>query len=877
MSGPATETVDRLDPSSFSRPPHLKRGDAIAGRYEILRVLGSGGSAIVYAVRDLVLGGEIALKVLRPDKATEINVERSRREAAIARNSSSPRLVRTFDLQESDGLVVLPMELVAGGSLREMLRDRGSLPIGEVVEIAQQILEALVELHALSIIHRDLKPANLLLSADGVVKISDFGLARKWSEEQSRLTSTGIPLGTLDYMSPEQAVGADVDARSDLYSFGVILFELLTGRVPFQSSSAISAVVLRLKDRPPDVRTIRPETPAWLAEIVDRLLEADREKRYPSAQAVLDDLRSRRARRRRRWLRRLPLVLIPMAVAAWLAFRAQDVPRLVADGDWGMRAIGRNGQVLWATRNAHPLNVAVVRRSRWARPEMVTVLMPDWSRTPDTVFILSFLDPATGQVLRTRNMPSAAHSFPYSPAFGVAQVVATDLDRNGANEVLVTYTHAYWPSFTVLHDLGSDESRILFVASGHHHVRATQDLDGDGRDEVLLTGIVNRMGWYTGIAAVRFRGDESLRDFVAATPDRPIHRRENGLLWYALAPPGPVGSTERLKIDRERSLITLFYTNGKQFDVDYGGFASRSLLPPARRQAARMYAYELLRAAERPSKGGSLDLAVRSAASAVAAAHEAGDARLIEWSERVHARLLVQAGRIEEAQRAFTAVFERSPDAKGDVAWDAAESMHLAGDLPSALEWYRTGMRHRADEPYSGRLLYEYVEGVILTLGEMGRWTEALEVADALAAGEHDVLALWFRRYVLWRSGGLVEQTELDVGDFDITRYWNLEMALATGADPAKLLPAIEAEYARKSSNVSLVLSTRSEALRRLGRTSEALALAREAYRRVRSERRTSTESRAHFPLVAERLRALAPPAEAAMIARELRGGAQLE
>jgi tetratricopeptide (TPR) repeat protein len=499
---------------------------------------------------------------------------------------------------------------------------------------------------------------------------------------------------------------------------------------------------------------------------------------------------------------------------------------------------------------------------------------------PATVLTLSFLDPRTGRVRRTRRFPSVGWQFPdHANLWGVHAVLATDIDRDGANEVAVTYSHMYWPSFTMLHDLRSDESRILFLAAGHHHVVGMHDLDGDGRDELLLAGISNRLGWNIGVAAVRVPSDVPPGDIVAATPERELRVASNGLLWYALLPPGPVGPVKPLQIDETTRRITVAYERGEPHVLDFDGFSTPSALPAAERQAARNRAYELLRAALRSSAGGSFERAVNTAADARRAAATAGDARLLEWIERVHARLLVQAGRVAEAQAAFTAITGRS-DAKADVAWDAAQSMHLAGELPRAVEWYRTGMRHRVEAPFAGRLLYEYAEALILALGEMGRWSEALEAAEAFPRTDPDSPSLghWFRRYVAWRSGGVLEPVSYQAHEIDIARYWALEMSLANGGDPRKVLPLIEAEETRSSGNRDLLLATRSEALRRLGRNDDALALAREAYRQVRLASRTSTESRAHFDLVARRLIALAPKAEAATVAREAGlAGVQLE
>jgi serine/threonine protein kinase len=285
MSGANTRTIGPLDPTD-TMPLPLRPGDLVADRYEILRLAGSGGSAFVYAARDRQIGDEIALKLLRED----IDVNRSRREAKIARLSDSQRLVRTFDLFDCDGLLFLTMELVPGGSLRERLRG-GPLPVDEVIRLAREVLEALAVLHGADIVHRDLKPGNLLLTADGHIKLSDFGIARKWIDDQSRLTA----VGTLAYMSPEQARGERVDPRSDLYSLGIVLFEMLTGRLP-----SVDSMVMRIDRRAREIRTLRRDTPRWLARIVARLLETKPEDRHQSAEEALADLRRRRARGSRR-------------------------------------------------------------------------------------------------------------------------------------------------------------------------------------------------------------------------------------------------------------------------------------------------------------------------------------------------------------------------------------------------------------------------------------------------------------------------------------------------------------------------------------------------------------------------------------------------
>lgn len=213
-------------------------GTEIGQRYEVRRVLGTGGSAVIYAVFDRELRREIALKVLRPDRMSEPALKRFRREVAVAREAQSPRLVRVFDIGQSGDVVYLTMEIVEGESLRDRL-EAGSLSVSETVRMGKQVLEGLKVLHGLGVVHRDVKPGNILLTPDGDVKLADFGLARAWEGDESRATAADAVIGTLEYLSPEQALGKEVDARSDLYSFGVVLFEMLTGQVPYQGETSL--------------------------------------------------------------------------------------------------------------------------------------------------------------------------------------------------------------------------------------------------------------------------------------------------------------------------------------------------------------------------------------------------------------------------------------------------------------------------------------------------------------------------------------------------------------------------------------------------------------------------------------------------------------
>lgn len=860
MSSPSTPTVGPLDPIDATPLP-LQAGDLVAGRYEILRLLGSGGSAFVYAVRDRKIGDEIALKLLRNTARSEIDVERTRREAEFARGPASTRLVRTFDLVEAHGLAFLTMELVPGGSLRE-LRRRGPLPLDDAIRLACEILEALADLHALDVVHRDLKPGNLLLTADGHVKLSDFGIARRWTDEDARLTRTGLPVGTVDYLSPEQAAAEHVDPRADLYSFGVVLFEMLTGRVPFEAPSAVSSLVMRLHRRAEDVRRLRPDVPRWLAAVVARSLETKREDRYASAKAVLEDMRRKRGRPR--WG---PIRLATAAASVMLstllptASRSPDSSflRLAADGEIGVRAIDGSGGTLWTRRDLKPQHATIVRNGG-ARELAAILTLPHVRATdPATSRILSFLDVRTGRVLRTRSLPFVGlHEFrEHSDRFGVAQVLTTDLNDDGYHEVVVTYTHDYWPCFIVFHDLHRDEARVLFVASGHHRIIATKDLDGDGVAELIVEGIANRQGWYRSLAALRVPFDRFRTEVPSSTPDRFQLVRGRSLLWYALC---PAGSIRDVTVDGTRRVIRVEYETRPPVEMTLDGFdvTSMSPLSGAARQSARERAYAHLRDSVRLADSGN-DAAIEEAEAARVLASRAGDAILTEWSSRLKGVALVRGRRFEAGDALFTRLAQSGT--VSEIAWDAAHAFHLEGNLPRAVAWYRRSLG-REGQPGVGRMKYESVEGAVLALGEMERWSDAVSEIERFRTAFPDQAGAWswYGRYIAWRRGGTPAASDPDIFQepIDLYRYWSLEIALARGGDPHQLLRAIDADGQRASETRSLLLLVRVEALRRMGRTGEALEVAREALLRLRAERRTSVLARAHFDLAAERLAALA-------------------
>src|SRR5215831_387871 len=269
----------------------LQPGTLLGNRYQILQVLGEGGMGAVYKARDRELERIIALKVIRPDLAGHQEVlQRFKQELILARQVTDTNIIRIFDLGEADGVKFITMELVEGETLQHMLRTRGKLPVPEVVDMLEQMLSGLRAAHKAGVIHRDLKPGNIMRDAQGRVVIMDFGLAR--SLESDGMTKTGAMLGTIEYMSPEQALGSALDARSDLFTVGLICYELLTGKMPFHADSAVASLLRRTKEQAAPMTDLDRELPGVLSNIISKCLERDPALRYPSAQAVLDDLQA---------------------------------------------------------------------------------------------------------------------------------------------------------------------------------------------------------------------------------------------------------------------------------------------------------------------------------------------------------------------------------------------------------------------------------------------------------------------------------------------------------------------------------------------------------------------------------------------------------
>ncbi|MGC5328748.1 Stk1 family PASTA domain-containing Ser/Thr kinase, partial [Brevibacillus sp. SYSU BS000544] len=264
-------------------------GQRLGGRYQLERKIGGGGMAIVYRARDLVLNRTVAVKVLRPQFGIDEDfVNRFRREAIAVASLSHPNIVSVYDVGEDEDTYFMVMEYIEGLTVKDLINQQGALPTAEAVRIAVQVCDALDHAHQNQIIHRDIKPHNILIGNNGRVKVTDFGIAR--AVTSATITHTGSVLGSVHYFSPEQARGGVTGEKSDIYSLGIVLYEMVTGKLPFSGDSPISVALKHLQEPLPHPREINPNLPQSVENVILKALVKDPFLRYASAREMLLDL-----------------------------------------------------------------------------------------------------------------------------------------------------------------------------------------------------------------------------------------------------------------------------------------------------------------------------------------------------------------------------------------------------------------------------------------------------------------------------------------------------------------------------------------------------------------------------------------------------------
>ena len=274
---------------SYASAAVLQIGAVLGGRYEILQLLGEGGMGAVYKAADRELDRFVALKVIRPELASNPSIlARFKQELLLAHQVTHRNVIRIYDLGEAEGVKFITMEFIEGQDLRALIREKKRFTPEEAVDVIQQVCQALNAAHGVGVIHRDLKPQNIMQDRSGRILVMDFGLAR--TVEGDGMTQTGALVGTMEYMSPEQALAKDLDQRSDIFALGLILYEMLTGKQPFVAESALASLIKRTQERAIPVSDVDAQIPGALSGIVSKCLERDVEQRYQNVSAILADL-----------------------------------------------------------------------------------------------------------------------------------------------------------------------------------------------------------------------------------------------------------------------------------------------------------------------------------------------------------------------------------------------------------------------------------------------------------------------------------------------------------------------------------------------------------------------------------------------------------
>ncbi len=463
-------------PSDF---PRLQKGRVIANRYEILELLGQGGMGAVYKAQDRELGRPVAIKTIRTDLADNpLVLQRFKQEIIVARQVTHKNVIRIYDLCEDAGLRFITMEYIEGEDLNKYVKRCGKLPIHEAVEIMLQTSRALEAAHGEGVVHRDLKPQNIIRQNNGRVLVMDFGLAH--STETESLTVAGTLLGTLQYMSPEQANGRELDPRSDLFTLGIIFYELLTNKAPYQAESAVASLVKRSQQRAIPPIDVDPTIPPVLSDIVRKCLEPLPADRYQSASEIVRDLEAWRGGAS-------TAVQLPSSAAARLkAASLKPTSRRKTAIAGGVLAVAVLVALGWMWKK-HSAPVAPVKP--------ITILIADFNnQTSDSVFE-GTLEPALSVAMegasfissysRTQAHKIGAQLRPGSSTIdeSLGQLIAA---REGINLVLSGSIESFGGQYTL-------KVKAVDATDGHEIATETAQVSDKGGVLPAVTGIANKL------------------------------------------------------------------------------------------------------------------------------------------------------------------------------------------------------------------------------------------------------------------------------------------------------------------------------------------------------------------------------------------------
>lgn len=443
----------------------FNEGDILGGRYEISKLLGMGGMGAVYKTHDIEVGRSVGLKVIRPELVGNPAIlARFKQELILARQVTHKNIIRIYDLNDADGVKFITMEFIEGEDLRSILTRQGKLPPQEAVEIMHQVCAGLRAAHLEGVIHRDLKPSNIMRDPAGRVVIMDFGLAR--TVQGDGTTQTGMMIGTMEYMSPEQANGLELDATSDIYAVGLIAYEMLTGKMPYAADSAVASLLKRSQERAKPMIDVDSSIPRDLSNIVARCIEPDRKKRYQNTAEVLADLEDRRQK------------------GAASSLRFPDVRPWARDIPWPL--IGVITSVLVLAVFGFLLRNKLLGPKIAATPAPVSVLVADFqNKTADPLFD-DTLEPMFNVALEGASFINAYNRGDARQLAGKLPNPTSKLNENAARLVAVNQGISAIVTGSLSSRGSSYSLSLKAVDTVTGRILASSDVDAASKDDLLL-------------------------------------------------------------------------------------------------------------------------------------------------------------------------------------------------------------------------------------------------------------------------------------------------------------------------------------------------------------------------------------------------------